>query len=178
MKTMSGQERRAEIIRILKNSTQAVSGAELAKKLGVSRQIIVQDIALLRQGAEQIISTTQGYLLIQGNTGKPKRRFCVRHTQAEIEQELNLIVDYGGKVLNVIVEHPVYGEITAELVAANRNDVRIFLKQIEASQGIPLLSIADGIHSHLVEADEEQTLDEIEQRLQAAGFLWNQQEQE
>lgn len=168
---MSGQERRLEIIHILRNSTHAVSGAELAKKLGVSRQVIVQDIALLRHGTETIISTTQGYLLVHEATGRPSRRFRVKHTREEIEAELNTIVDYGGKVLNVIVEHPVYGEISAELIAANRSDVQSFLMKIESSKGTPLLAIADGIHIHLVEADSDAVLNNIEQKLQEAGFL-------
>ncbi len=168
---MNGQERRNEIIRILSSSTCAVSGTELAKRLGVSRQVIVQDVALLRHGKDQIISTTQGYLLVQDKTGRPNRRFRVKHTRAEIEAELNIIVDYGGKVLNVIVEHPVYGEISAELVVANRNDVQTFLNKIESSKGTPLLAIADGVHIHLIEADNEAVLDTIEKKLREAGFL-------
>lgn len=171
MKSMNGQERRSEVIRILKDSMQAVSGAELAGRLGVSRQVIVQDIALLRHSEDKIISTTQGYLLVQELTGRPNRRFRVKHTRDEIEAELNTIVDYGGKTLNVIVEHPVYGEISAELIVANRNDVQVFLNKIEASQGTPLLEIAAGIHIHLVEADSEAILDTIGQKLSDAGFL-------
>ena len=168
---MNGQERRAEIINILRNSANAVSGADLAQKLGVSRQVIVQDIALLRHGDEAIISTTQGYLLVNQATEKPNRRFRVKHTREEMEAELNTIVDFGGKVLNVVVEHPVYGEISAELIAANRSDVQAFLDKIEACKGKPLLAIANGVHIHLVEADREETLDVIGQKLAEAGFL-------
>ncbi len=170
---MNGRDRRSEIMNILRISSQPVSGTELAHTLGVSRQVIVQDIALLRQGADPIISTTQGYLLGHDKAGRPNRRFRVKHTRDEIEAELNIIVDYGGKVLNVIVEHPVYGEIAAELIAANRNDVQMFLDKIEASKGMPLLAIADGIHMHLVEADSEAILDTIDQKLEDAGFLAN-----
>ena len=45
---MEGDERRQFILKLLAGSESPLSGTEIAGKCGVSRQIIVQDIALLR----------------------------------------------------------------------------------------------------------------------------------
>ena len=79
---MDGNKRRQAIIDILKNSLQPVSGTYLAKTLQVSRQVIVQDIALLRAGDYDIYSTHKGYVL---NTQKVcKRIFKVHHDDNDI----------------------------------------------------------------------------------------------
>ena len=60
---MSGEERRNKLLHYLSDNDRPVSGTELAQKFGVSRQVIVQDIALLRSGHAEIIATNRGYLL-------------------------------------------------------------------------------------------------------------------
>ncbi|MDO5301563.1 MAG: transcription repressor NadR [Tissierellia bacterium] len=170
---MKGEARRQKIMEILQNSRAAVSGATLAEKLGVSRQVIVQDIALLRASEEQILSTPRGYC-IQEPTGKLTRRYHVRHSPHDLERELNIFVDAGGKVLDVIVENPVYGEIKGDLNLTSRRDVRQFIQKMEENQGIPLLTLADGIHQHTVEAEHTETLEEIHEELKKAGYLLEQ----
>ena len=114
---VEGHIRRERILDILKNSSVPVSGSRLSKELGVSRQVIVQDIALLRAGCEEIFATPKGYVLYrQGPAKRYRRTFMVNHTKEQIVDELSLIVDNGGKVLNVIVAHDVYGQIQADLV--------------------------------------------------------------
>jgi len=167
---MKGQERRAKIIQILQNSKQPISGAELAKMSGVSRQVIVQDIALLRSEKYMIIPTTLGYMMVDSTKQKPQRHISVTHSKKEIEKELNLIVDYGGKVLNVIVEHPIYGEISAELIITSRKDVKDFVNKIKEQKGVPLLEISNGVHKHIIEANSEEELDNIEAELRKDGF--------
>ncbi|HKM21229.1 MAG TPA: transcription repressor NadR [Lachnospiraceae bacterium] len=167
---MNGQERRKGIIHTLTTTGQPISGTKLAEEFGVSRQVIVQDIALLRSEKHNIISTTQGYLISGADNGRVRRRIAVKHSRQEIAKELNIIVDFGGKVLDVIVEHPVYGEISATLIISNRKDVKEFVHKIEHQKGIPLLAIADGVHTHTVEADSAEILDEIEEELQREGF--------
>ena len=151
---MTGEERRARIIEVLKSSEEPVSGAELAKRLGVSRQIIVQDIALLRAVNRNIISTTRGYLLYYQEIQKVNRCFLVRHTDDEIEDELCTIVDNGGKVMDVIVMHDIYGEITAGLIIKNRQDVYDFVEILKSQKTVPLKALTGGVHLHTVEADD------------------------
>ncbi len=167
---MKGEVRRQKIINILEDSKEAISGTLLAEKLGVSRQVIVQDIALLRASCEEIVSTPRGYC-IKEDTGKLTRRFRVRHSCDDLETELNIFVDAGGKVLDVIVENPVYGEIKGDLNLSSRRDVRKFMKKIQENQGVPLLTLADGIHQHTIEADNAEIMEEIHEDLERAGYL-------
>ena len=60
---MTGSERRDQIIKRIQESQVPVSGTQLAKEYEVSRQVIVQDIALIRAAGHKIISTNRGYIL-------------------------------------------------------------------------------------------------------------------
>ncbi len=168
---MEGQERRGKLIEILHNAKEPVSGTELAKKLGVSRQVIVQDIALLRAVNKNILSTTKGYMIYFQEKRKVNRCFLVKHTTDEIEDELCTIVDNGGKVLDVIVTHELYGEIAADLIIKNRLDVYDFVKQVKLKNTVPLKELTDGVHLHTVEADSEEILDKIESALREKNYL-------
>ena len=152
-----------------------MSGTELAKTLGVSRQVIVQDIALLRAVNRDILSTNKGYVLYrtENSAGKVKRIYKVRHSAEQICKELYLIVDNGGSVLNVVVEHEIYGQIAADLIIRNRADVDCFVDKVAHYRTKPLNALTDGVHYHTVEADSEETLDRIEQKLRESGFLMN-----
>lgn len=166
---MTGSERRAYIIEQIKNIKSPVSGTALAKQCEVSRQVIVQDIALLRTAGYDILSTNRGYILhVPDNVS---RIFKVRHTDEQLEEELNLIVDLGGHVVNVFVNHRVYGHLEAELGIRSRKMVKAFLKDIESGVSSPLKNVTSGYHYHKVEADTEDTLDEIEEMLREKGFL-------
>lgn len=168
---MEGQERREKLIELLNNSKEPVSGTELAKKLGVSRQVIVQDVALLRAVNKNILSTTKGYMIYLQEKQKVNRCYTVKHTTDEIEDELCTIVDNGGKVLNVIVAHDLYGEIAADLIIRNRQDVYDFVKKVKLKNTVPLKELTDGVHLHMVEADSEDILDHIEQALREKNYL-------
>lgn len=168
---MDGKERREEIIRILTESENAVSGSGLAKRLGVSRQVIVQDIALLRAVNKHILSTTKGYMIYYQEKQKVNRCFLVKHTTEEIEDELGTIVDNGGKVLDVIVMHEVYGQIQTDLVIKTRQEVYDFVELLQNSKTLPLKELTAGVHLHTVEADSEEILDRIEQKLKNKGYL-------
>lgn len=168
---MTGEERRTKIIEILRDSEEPVSGAELAKRLHVSRQVIVQDIALLRAVNRNIISTTKGYVLYVKEVQKVNRCFLVRHSDDDIEDELCTIVDNGGKVMDVIVMHDIYGEISAGLVIKNRQDVYDFMEKLKSHKTIPLKDLTGGIHLHTVEADSEAILDSIEKKLREKKYL-------
>lgn len=169
---MEGVERREKLIAILKNRKEKpISGTELAKQLGVSRQVIVQDIALLRAVNKNILSTTKGYLLYYQEARKVNRCFMVKHSTDQIEEELCIIVDHGGKVLDVIVMHDIYGEIRTDLIMSSRKDVYDFVKKVNDKQTVPLKELTDGTHLHTVEADSEDILDDIEQELREKGYL-------
>lgn len=170
---LKGEERRKEIITILNGENEPVSGADIAKRLGVSRQVIVQDMALLRISHRNIISTNRGYLLYEET---PRREWCrrevrVRHSKEDIVRELDCIVDAGGWVVDVIVEHEIYGRLTGDLVIRSRADVREFMRKVELYRTKPLTELTGGVHLHTIEAEREETLDAVEKALADAGFL-------
>ncbi|WFR57573.1 transcription repressor NadR [Anaerocolumna sp. AGMB13025] len=168
---MEGQERREKLIELLQTAKEPISGTELAKKLLVSRQVIVQDIALLRATNKNILSTTKGYMIYFQEKQKVNRCFLVKHSTEEIEDELCTIVDNGGKVLDVIVAHDLYGEIAADLIIKNRQDVYDFVKKVKLRNTVPLKELTDGVHLHTVEADSEDILDNIEKALREKRYL-------
>lgn len=171
-KELTGQERRNKMINILENSNLPISGAELGKKVGVSRQVIVQDIAFLRMQGHDITSTARGYILENIKEADGVSRIIkVCHTTEQVAEELNLIVDNGGKVLDVIVNHRAYGKVSATLNIGNRRDVRRFVEELETGKSTPLLNVTSGYHYHTVQAESMEILDEIEEELGRKGFL-------
>lgn len=170
---MEGQERRTRLVELLDSRTAPVSGTELAKRFGVSRQVIVQDIALLRATNKNILSTNKGYVLYKPDKEelKAKRSFRVYHNAEQMKDELTTIVDYGGKVLDVVVEHDIYGQITVDLILKNRADVEEFMERIKNSKSQPLSIVTGGLHWHTVEAESEEILDKIQQKLSEKGYL-------
>lgn len=169
---MEGGLRREKIIEILKKSTAPVSGSGLADKLNVSRQVIVQDIALLRATNKNILSTNKGYILYHDNMEKFTRTFHVCHGDNQIEDELNTIVDNSGRVLDVVVEHEIYGQITVDLIINSRRDVKDFIERLQKSSSAkPLKELTNGEHYHTVEADSEEDLDIVESELRKKKYL-------
>ena len=166
---MNGSERRYKIIQMMSESEKAISGKELAKTFEVSRQVIGQDIALLRAQNHEIVSTNQGYLL--SGEKKISRVFKVIHNDREVEEELSLIVDYGGRVEDVFVYHKVYGIVRADLCIASRNDIKEFLEDLKNGHSTLLKNITSDYHYHTVSAPSEKLLDLIQERLQERGFL-------
>jgi transcriptional regulator of NAD metabolism len=168
---MDGGKRREQLVKLLNESPEAISGGELARILGVSRQVIVQDIALLRASDINIFSTTKGYLIYHSDSHRVKRIFRMKHTTEQIEDELCTFVDNGSKILDVFVTHEIYGEIATPLIIRNRQDVYDFVKKVNEKKLVPLKELTDGVHQHTVEADSEETLDRIERALREKGYL-------
>ena len=166
---MSGKERREEILQRITNSKMPVSGAALAKSCEVSRQVIVQDIALIRAAGYDVIATNRGYIC--SSPVRETRVFEVNHTDEQMQDELNTIVDFGGVVLDVIVRHEVYGELRAELNISSRNKVALFMEEIRQGKSRPLKNITSGEHFHTVSAASAQTLDLIEEELRKKDYL-------
>lgn len=173
---MSGEQRREQIIEIIKNSASPVSGTALAKMVNVSRQVVVQDIALIRANGVDVISTNRGYVI--GDSGKVSRVFKVHHTEAQVEEELNLFVDFGGIVKDVFVYHKVYNVLKADMNLKSRADVRKYLGELASGKSTLLMNVTSGYHYHTILADDEETLDIIQEELWAKGFLAKLQEYE
>ena len=168
---MRAAERREKILGILRNAEYPISGSELAKTMGVSRQIIVQDITLLRTGfGVEIVSTYQGYV-IPRKQQICSRVFKVRHSSERTEEELREIVDLGGIVRDVFVYHSVYGVIRGELHIHSGKDIRDFIRRLKESSSTPLMQITDDYHYHTVEAPSDEHLDQIQMRLEELGLL-------
>ena len=166
---MNGVKRREEILKIIMENENKISGKKLAERFDVSRQVIVQDIALLRAEGYEIISTNRGYLCRQRKLAT--RVFYVYHKDERIQEELNLIVDNGAKVEDVFVQHSVYGELRADLLIDSRKKVTEFMKEIESGISSPLNKITSGYHYHTVTAESEEILDAVEQELKEKQFL-------
>ncbi|MCR3921902.1 MAG: transcription repressor NadR [Firmicutes bacterium] len=169
---METAQRRTEILHLLYDSAEPITGTELAHQFNVSRQVIVQDIALLRAAGEQVLATPQGYLLPRSETrALVQAVIACSHTRTQMGDELGIVVDLGGKVRDVVVEHPIYGEMRANLMIASRRDLSLFLRQVEETQAQPLSALTDGLHLHTVEAPSTTIMQEIRDALDNAGFL-------
>jgi transcriptional regulator of NAD metabolism len=170
---MDTENRRYQILKLLENQHKPVSGTVLSKLFGVSRQVIVQDIALLRAENKEILSTNKGYVLFKPveEDGSKKRVFRVTHSMENMEDELNCIVDNGGYVLDVLVDHDLYGQISGPLNLSNRADVADFIQRVKVSKSKPLKVLTDEIHYHTVEAKSVEILDRIEKNLDEMGML-------
>jgi transcriptional regulator of NAD metabolism len=169
---MDGKERRIKLLEELKNNGGPLTGACLAKKFKVSRQVIVSDFAILRAGGVAIYATPQGYILPPIDDVKSKRAtLACKHEQGKMAEELAIIIDNGGKVLDVIVEHPLYGALTAKLMLTSRRDLAEFIRKITISKAQPLASITGGVHLHTIEVADREMLARIESELRGKGIL-------
>ena len=170
---MNGEKRREQILRLLQESGQPLSGTALAKICGVSRQVIVQDIALMRAENYRIISTNKGYLfrMETAENSQPKRVFFVRHQDSQVMEEFMTVLELGGRILDVAVEHEIYGQIRVELLIESVQDARSFMERLAECRDNPLKVLTDDCHYHTVSAPSEKLLDLIEAELTQKGFL-------
>lgn len=171
---MTQEERRAEIVSLLQEAAAPLTGSHLSAVLGVTRQIIVGDVAVLRARGEQIVATPRGYFIYQAKSQSLHHStIAVRHggDHETIAHELNLIVDLGGTILDVTVEHPLYGEITANLQLSSRADVAQFVAKMQELQAEPLLVLTDGYHLHRLETSTGEAMAIIRDALRQAGYL-------
>ena len=163
-KEMTGADRRKEILSMIRDTDTPVSGTAIGKKNRCQQT---------GRGAgyctSPIISTARGYLL-----DEPKqavRIFKVCHTNEQVEDELTTIVDLGGCVVNVMVNHRVYGKLDAPLNIKSRRDVQNFMDDLKTGKSTPLLNVTSGYHFHKISAESEEVLDEIEEALKKKGYL-------
>ena len=166
---MNAQQRRAHILERLEQSAQPVSATALAGELGVSRQIIVGDVALLRAAGADITATPRGYVVRRA--AGLVRQVAVQHRPEEMEGELNAMVDQGCTVLDVVVEHPVYGQLTGRLDLSSRYDVSEFIRRVAKSRSHPLSDLTDGMHLHTIACPDEGAYQRVLEALEREGFL-------
>ena len=167
---MQAEQRRQAILEILQRSLQPVSAGALAGRFSVSRQIIVGDVALLRASGAEITATPRGYVILRETVGLV-RQVAVQHDAAGMGDELNAMVDQGCTVLDVIVDHPIYGQLTGPLQLSSRYDVGQFLARCEQSDARPLSELTEGIHLHTLSCPDEAAFGRVCRELRRLGVL-------
>lgn len=171
--TLDGTKRRNAIIEYLNTKTAPVSGTELARCFGVSRQVIVQDVALLRADNRNILSTNKGYLLFRQRESRYSHTgvVMVRHTGGQTLEEMRTIVEYGGTMLDVFIDHDLYGQIRVDLVINDMADAEDFCRKMSLSKCKPLKELAEGCHYHTIAAPSDKILNLIKKELKEQGIL-------
>jgi uncharacterized protein len=168
-----GEERRKWIIQKLKESGQPIKGSELASLANVSRQVIVNDITLLKARNEPIIATSEGYLYFRPShlQAPYEKVIAVLHQEEDVEKELMLLVKHGVIVKDVKVEHGVYGDISAPIMVSNEQEVKDYMRRIKETKARFLLQLTDGVHLHTIASYDPKHLEMAERALKEAGFL-------
>ncbi|MEG0451982.1 MAG: transcription repressor NadR [Coprobacillus sp.] len=164
-------DRKKKIIEEIRKSDKPISASKLATLYGVSRQIIVGDIALLRASGINISATPRGYILDEQEQGL-KHIIAVKHQKEDLADELYTIVDLGGQIIDVIVEHPIYGQLTGQLHIASRYDVDQFLKKVNNDNSKPLSQLTNGLHLHTIQCLDEEAYQRILDALNKKNYLF------
>ena len=159
---MSSNERREKLLQILKKSDKPVKGSELSAELQVSRQVVVKDIALLRASGLEIIATSNGYIVLDSVKNEFKIKCKNHNSDDELYDELQTIIDLGGKVKDVIVEHPTYGVLKADLNVATNRDLRNFMQKAATNEFKQLSVLSPDYHIHTIEVDNDEIFEEIQ----------------
>ena len=168
---MEAAERRQAIARRLEGAEGPVSAAALAREFSVSRQVVVGDVALLRAGGMEILATPRGYV-VPGEPAALTRTVACVHPGEAMARELEIMVDNGCQVVDVVVEHPVYGQLTGQLRLSSRYDVREFIRAVSERRARPLSALTGGIHLHTLRCPDEEAYRRVLEQLDGAGFLW------
>ena len=166
---MKAAERRKAIVNLLLSEQEAISGSVLSERFGVSRQIIVQDITVLKGLDYDILSTHRGYIMQKSPL--KERVLKLHHTTEQTEEELSLIVKLGGTVVDVFVWHKVYGKMEAKLNIFSNLQVKQFIEGVRAGKSSELMNITGGYHYHTIRAESEEILNQIERVLEECGYI-------
>jgi len=168
---MNSKQRREYIKNLLIKNNNAYKGQFLAEELGVTRQVIVKDIAITRAEGVNIIATPEGYLIPNEETNYARRVIAVAHSREDIYNELECIVKFGGVVEDVTVEHSLYGEIRAMLMIKTIMDIEKFTNKFKEFNAEPLSALTKGIHLHTIRADNEDIIECIIKELKDKNYL-------
>ena len=167
---MNSESRREFIIKALKENEHSISAAALAKLCNVTRQIIVADIALLRASGHRIVADNKGYKL-QFVKAECMKRILVKHGKDDVSNEFYAVVDNGGKVLDVIVDHSIYGKISVELNISSRYEADEFVSKLDKTNANPLSLLTEGVHIHTIEVPNEEAYIRIKNALIKLNIL-------
>ncbi|MEG2909498.1 MAG: transcription repressor NadR, partial [Erysipelotrichaceae bacterium] len=173
--TMDTNNRRNQIMKVISESDKPISARYLANMFHVSRQIVVGDIALLRAKGIKIIATPRGYLCEVVVKDVIERTIAVVHKEKDLAKEIYAIIDLGGEIIDVIVEHPLYGELRGNLHLASRYDADEFLNKVKLLEAKPLSNLTQGLHLHTIRTRDEACFERILNRLEQEGFLYHNQ---
>ncbi len=173
---MNSEQRREQVLTLLREKSQPLSASAIAKEFGVSRQIIVGDVALLRASGHDIAATPRGYILQQQQNQFHKQTIACYHDDKNLAKELYIVVDNGCAVLDVTVEHPVYGQISGQLQIYSRFDADQFIKKLGSSNAPPLCALTKGVHLHTIQFQHEDDLTRVLEQLKEAGLLFSETE--
>ena len=168
---MNSKERRIYIGRLLEESSKPLKGIDISKELGVTRQVIVKDIALLRAEGKCVIATPHGYLITRKETNRIRKVIALNHKLNDIQSELECIVKFGGVIEDVIIEHPLYGEIRGMLMIKTPYDIQNFVEKFNEFNAEPLSSLTGGIHLHTISVDKVADLEKIIEELKYKNYL-------
>ena len=171
---MNSAQRREKLLNMLWEESRPLSATAIAKEFGVSRQIIVGDIALLRASGLQILATPRGYLMDSPSVQEDKNlgMIACRHTPEQLRDELYTIVDGGATVVDVTIEHTLYGELSGKLDLASRYDVDAFIRKVEEEKNsIPLSALTDGVHLHRIRYRDAESFTRIKEALREKHIL-------
>jgi transcriptional regulator of NAD metabolism len=173
MRKLSGGDRRELVLQWLKETNTPLTGSDIADRAGVSRQVIVQDISLLKAKNEPIVATSEGYIYLQQTKEEPlvQKVIVCQHSPNQTKDELFIIVDHGVTVKDVKIEHPVYGDLSASVMVSNRNEVEQFLNKINDTNAPLLSQLTDGLHLHTLQADSQEKINAACDSLEKAGIL-------
>lgn len=168
---MNSIDRRNKLIRILEESKDPIKGSELSKELKVSRQVIVQDIALIREKGYEVLATPRGYIIYNKDFRKTIK--CKNHVNIEeIHDELKTIVDMGGVIKDVMIEHSIYGNIKVELNISSYREILNFIENIKSNEFRQLSTLSDNNHLHTIEASSKDIIDDIIKELRDKHILF------
>lgn len=168
---MNSQERRNHIKDILEKEEEPLIGHILSERLGVTRQIIVKDIAILRAAGIDIIATPKGYIIPKNRTNRIQKVIALYHKAEDIEDELSTIVKFGGIIEDVVIEHKLYGEIRGILMIKNLFDVENFVSKFKKYEIEPLCILTGGVHLHTISVEDEDSLKNILKELNNKKYL-------
>ncbi|GAX09144.1 DNA-binding protein [Secundilactobacillus silagincola] len=173
---MTSTERRSQIQSVLSTSQGPVSASKLAHRFNVSRQTIVGDVSLLRAGGEAIVATVRGYEYQQ--QAKCEAVLVCRHFPGDSADEMRRIVEAGGVIEDVVVDHPLYGQLRANLQVRDIGDVNLFIAKMKQRNVRLLSELTDGVHTHTIAYDNPEQLATIQASLRKAGYLYEDQTSE
>lgn len=167
---MNSIQRREEIFKLLLESNRPLKGTYIAQKYSVTRQVIVRDIAILRAKGQNIIATPDGYIVNKDNS-KVKAIIAVNHSEDQILEEMGIVIKYGGIIEDVVVEHPLYGEIRGMLMIKNYNELNKFLIKYKEQEARLLSVLTNGVHLHTISADSNDDISLIVKELKEHNFI-------